>query len=118
MPPPKDQVQKPDEVKRLTDYVDTSIGEQFEGERVKGEDILGEEIKVLDFAVLPSKMGEEGAKFLVIQAEWKGKLCVFTTGAIQVVRAVQQMPKQYLPVMVKIVKLLNPETKRFYHTIE
>jgi len=118
MPKPGEQVSKPEEIKRLTDYVDTSAGEQFEGERVKSVDILGDDIKLIDFAVLPSKMGEEGSKFLAMQIEWKGKLCVVTSGAAQVVAAIQQMPKQYLPVALRIVEELNPETKRNYYRVE
>lgn len=110
------------ELKRVTDYVETG-GQQFEGEKIKSEAILGEDVKLLDFAVLPSRLSEvdaEGKKknFLVLQVEFKGKVCVTTTGAAQVVRAIEQMPKQYLPVMLKIVKAINPDTKRTYYTVE
>jgi len=118
MPKPGKQVSKPEEIKRLTDYVDTNVGEQFEGERIKGADILGEEIKLIDFAVLPSTQGEPGSKFLVMQVERKGKLSVFTMGATQVVRAVQQMPKQYLPVVLTIIEQLNPKSNRNYYCIK
>ena len=59
------------------------------------------------------------SRFRGVQAlEWKGKTYVTTSGAAQVVRALSQMPKQYLPVMLKIVKAVNPENKRTYYAVE
>lgn len=126
MPTAAEKAAAAQEVKRIGDYVpDTSI--QFEGEKIKSEAILGEDIKLLDFAVLPSKMSEEldpdtGLKvkknFLVLQIEVKGKVYVTSTGAAQVVARIEQMPKQYLPVMIKIVKAVNPDSKRTYYTVE
>ena len=127
MPTKAQQSQAAQETKRIGDYVAEMGGQQFEGEKIKSELILGEDVKLLDFAVLPSKLSEEvdpatGQKvkknFLVLQIEVKGKVCVTTTGAAQVVARIEQMPKQYLPVMIKIVKAVNPENKRTYYTVE
>lgn len=117
---------KAEEVKRIGDYVaDTSI--QFEGEKVKSDTILGVDVKLLDFALLPSTQSEEvdpdtGQKvkknFLVLQFERDGKMFTTSTGAAQVVRRIEQMPKQYLPIMIKIIKAVNPTNKRTYYTVE
>ena len=126
MPTAAEKAAAAQEVKRIGDYVaDTSI--QFEGEKIKSDAILGEDVKLLDFVALPSKMSEEvdpdtGLKvkknFLVLQIGFKGKVCVTSTGAAQVVARIEQMPKQYLPVMIKIVKAVNPDSKRTYYTVE
>lgn len=123
VPPKRQQQEAVQQVKRLTDYVDTG-GAQFEGEKVKFEQVLGEEVKLLDFALLNSKVSEPdpetGAvpKFLVMQIKWNGKTCVTSTGAGQIVDAVSQMPKQYLPVLLKPYKATNPNTKRTYYAVE
>ena len=123
---PEQKAEAAQEIKRIGDYVPDNMA-QFEGEKVKSDTILGIDIKLMDFAVLPSKQGELeldelGNKvlrnFLVLQFERDGKLFTTTTGAAQVVARIEQMPKQYLPVMIKIIKATNPTTKRTYYTVE
>ncbi len=113
-------------VKRLTDFVQQ--GQQFEGEKLMFEKLLGEDFLLKDFATLPSKMVDkqpvtpgapaQAKEFLVMQLEWKGKVYVSSCGAAQVVAAVKQLPKQYLPVMLKVVKDKNPKTGRMFYRVE
>jgi hypothetical protein len=123
MPPKTQQTKVVQDVKRLTDYVSTG-GVQLEGEKIKFETILGEDVKLLDFATLPSKMAEPDPEtgkvpnYLILQVEHNGKQCVTSTGAKQVVEAIEQMPKQYLPVMIKVYKATNPNTKRVFYAVE
>jgi len=119
-----EQAQAAQEVKRLTDYVQQ--GQQFEGEKLAFEKLLGEDFKLLDFATLPSKMSEEKLpdgsvkpkNFLVLQLEWQDKVWVASCGAAQVVDAVSQLPKQYLPVMLRVVKDKNPKSGRMFYRVE
>lgn len=97
-------------MKRLTDYVNVG-GSQLEGERVNLEDVLGEDIKLTDFIFMPSTKYEKKGEFAIIQFEYEGKLCTTSTGGEVVVNALKQMPKNYLPVIIKIVKVKG---KRYY----
>jgi hypothetical protein len=122
------QAEAAQEVKRLTDYVHQ--GQQFEGEKLNFEKLLGEDFQLKDFAALPSKLADKqpapavpGApavakEYLVMQVEWKGKIYVTSCGAAQVVDAVKQMPKQYLPVLLRVVKDKNPKTGRMFYRVE
>lgn len=104
--------------KRLTDYVDTGLA-SLEGEQIKNDEILGEDIELLDYASIPSK--EHEGNFLVLQFKRPStgdKLYTTSIGAKQVVEAISQMPKQYLPVDVKIVERKAEKTGRMYKTIE
>lgn len=117
MTPPK----KEEELKRLTDYVNVGVGERLEGEKVELEEILGDDIKMTDFHLVPSsKFAEEGKKkeFAVIQFEQEGKLCTTMTGGQVVVDRLKMMPKNYLPVIIKIVRIKSPESGRKYLSIE
>lgn len=117
----KPKESKGEELKRLTDYVNVGAGERLEGEKVELEDILGEDIKMTDFNVVPStKFAKEGEKkdFVVIQFMREGKLFVVMTGGGVVVDRIKEMPKNYLPVMIKIVRKTSPESKRKYLSIE
>lgn len=108
------------QIKRLTDYVHPTLGAQLEGKRLdRGgmDEVLGQDVKLLDFIMLQSKE-ERGGEYALIQFEYKGEICVGSIGAKQVVQALKQMPKNYLPVLVKIVEHKSPTTGRFYKTIE
>lgn len=112
---------KEQELKRLTDYVNVGAGERLEGEKIDLDDVLGEDIKLVDFNVVPStKFAEEGKKkdFVVLQIERGGKLQVVMTGGGVVVDRIKEMPKNYLPVMIKIVRVKSPESGRKYLSIE
>jgi len=121
-----DQAAAAQEVKRLTDYVQQ--GQQFEGEKLQFEKVLGEDFFLKDFVALPSKMADKkpaapgdppaNKEFLVMQIEWRKKVYVTSCGAAQVVDAVKQLPKQYLPVAMRVVKDTNPTTKRMYYRVE
>jgi hypothetical protein len=122
------QAEAAQEVKRLTDYVQQ--GQQFEGEKIQFEKLLGEDFLLKDFVALPSKMADKDAappvpgappknkEFLVMQIEYKGKVYVTSCGAGQVVDAVKQLPKQYLPVALKVVKDKNPKSGRMFYRVE
>ena len=125
------QVEAVQGVKRLTDYVQQ--GQQFEGDKILFEKLLGEDFALKDFVALPSKLADKpltgaapaapGAQpvnkeFLVMQIEWKGKVYVTSCGAGQVVDAVKQLPKQYLPVVMRVVKDKNPKTGRMFYRVE
>ena len=125
------QAEAAKDVKRLTDYVQQ--GQQFEGDKLLFEKVLGEDFMLKDFVALPSKMADKDAKpaapgeppknkeFLVMQIEWpvgSGKVYVSSCGAGQVVDAVKQLPKQYLPVAMRVVKDKNPKTGRMFYRVE
>lgn len=125
------QAEAAKDVKRLTDYVQQ--GQQFEGEKLQFEKVLGDDFLLKDFVALPSKMADKspapaapGApapnkEFLVMQIEWpvgSGKIYVTSCGAGQVVDAVKQLPKQYLPVALRVVKDKNPKTQRMFYRVE
>jgi len=99
-PPPKVTPKK-----RLTDFVTVGVGVQLEGRRLDGgvEDILGEEIELLDFVILPSK--QYGGEFAVMQFHWKDELCTTACGGTVVIDALKQMAKQYLPVLIQIIRV-------------
>ena len=104
--------------KRLTDYVAAGTGPQLEGERVDVETILGDDIELLDFVFLKGDEKYGGNDFAVIQFNSnKGVLCTTSTGAKVIVEALKEMPKQYLPVDVKIIRI-SSKGGRKYLTIE
>lgn len=109
---------KGEELKRLTDYVDVGVGERLEGEKVDLEDILGDDIKMTDFHLVPSSKYEGKSEFAVIQFEHEGKLCTTMTGGKVVVDRLKMMPKNYLPVMIKIVRVKSAESGHKYLSIE
>jgi hypothetical protein len=105
------------EIKRLTDYVAVGKGVNLEGERMELEEILGKDIKLTDFVFLTStKYEKESGKseFAVIQFELEGTLYTTSTGGRVVVDALKQMPKNYLPVTIKIIKAKSKEGRRYY----
>lgn len=101
--------------KRLTDYVQAGV--QLEGDRINLEDILGEDIELTDFVFLPGVKFE--GEFAVIQFRRHDSTQVFTTstGGKVVMEALKQMPKNYLPVDIKIIRTKGKSGTK-YLTIE
>ena len=118
MPKPSEKQSKPEEIKRLTDYVTTGVRDRLEGERVEMEKVMGEDLRLLDFVFIPStKFNEEGKKgeFLVMQYNRPGNDTLYTSscGGVAVVEALKQMPKNYLPVTVRIVWAKSKAGRRY-----
>lgn len=117
MPPPKERAQAPDDIKRLTDYVQMGGGTPLEGRRLDSvEEILGKEVILQDFAVVPSR--QYGGEFIVMQFTLKDELCTVACGGGVVVDSLKQMPKNYLPVKIKVIRIKSQSTGRMYLSIE
>lgn len=118
------KVTKPQELKRIGDYVNVAGAERLEGDRTDIEDILGEDIVLKDFVFIEStKFKEEGkatGEFAVLQFSKVGEEKVLTTacGGKVVVRALKEMPKQYLPVVIRITRQKSTTGTGRYYAIE
>ena len=104
--------------KRLTDYVAAGQGAQLDGDRIEIEKILGDDIELLDFVFLKGDEKYGGKDFAVIQFHHEGKLLTTSTGAAVIVEALKEMPKQYLPVDVTIIREKGKSSGRGYLTIK
>lgn len=124
MPKPREKDSKPEELKRLTDYVTIGAGERLEGERIDLQGVLGEELQLIDFVFIPStKYAEEGkdkGEFVVIQYKRPGDDSLYTSscGGVVVKQALKEMPKNYLPALIRITYQKSPTTGRRYLAVE
>lgn len=126
MTKPSDKVVKPAELKRLTDYVEVGVGERLEGERIdlQSSGVLGEDITLLDFVFIPSTKyvpeDQDKGEFLVMQYKRPGEDKVYTStcGGGAVKDALKQMPKNYLPVIIRIKWQKSESSGRRYLMIE
>ncbi len=124
---PSEKQNKPEDLKRIGDYV-AKGGERLEGDRVALDDILGEDIILKDFVFIPStkfqeerKEGDAKKEFAVLQFCKQGepkKLLTTATGGGAVVDALKQMPKQYLPILIRIKYTKSPTSGRRYLILE
>lgn len=124
MPKPGQRETKPSELKRIGDYVEIGVGERLEGERIDIEEILGEDVALYDFVFISSTkyQTEEGkkGKFAVIQFKRAGNDDLLTTacGGKVVVTALEEMPKQYLPITIRITLQKSKSGGGRYYNIE
>jgi len=121
---PSEKVAKPDELKRIGDYVKTG-GERLDGEKVDIDSILGDDIILKDFVFVEStKFATEEKKtseFAIIQfarPEAKDKVLTTSCGGAVVVRALKEMPKNYLPVVIRITRVKSTKGTGRYYNIE
>jgi len=77
----------------------------FEGDKIDMYKILNKEVKVLDFAIKPSKYEEKGnGKCLYMQLEVDQRKRVAWCGSGVLMDLIQQVPKEAFPVTTTIVK--------------
>ena len=124
MAKPGDKQVKPAELKRIGDYVEVGAGERLEGERIDLQTVLGDELKLLDFVFINStkylQEGQDKSDFAVIQFNKPGDKGLYTAscGGTVVKAALREMPKNYLPINIRITWAKSQSTGRRYLMIE
>jgi len=105
-----------EEMKRAADIVAPGGGFQFEGEKIDLKELLGQEIKLLGVSEpMQSTFGEN--QYIIMQVEVDGKPRVTMSGATVLVKKLSTIPKESLPVLIKLVKVKG-KTGRAYLSYE
>ncbi|MFA5377489.1 MAG: hypothetical protein WC455_17190 [Dehalococcoidia bacterium] len=126
MAKPGDRTTKPVELKRVSDYVDTKGAASLDGDKVDIDDILGKDIVLQDFVFIESdkykdeKKPGEKSEFAVIQFNNMGETKKLTTacGGKVVVRCLKELPKQYLPMIIRITRKKSEKGTGKYYAVE
>ena len=112
MPKPGSKEVEPSKLKRITDYVSVGSSVQLEGRRLDSiEDILGQEVELVDFVIIPSKQYDND--FAVMQFNMESELVCVACGGVVIVDTLKQMPKNYLPVAVKIIRIKGKSGRKY-----
>lgn len=97
----------------FSDFKITTSQKAFTGDKIDIDRIMNKEIVVADYKVEPSKFTNKGSgQCLTLQIEYDNSKRVVFTGSSNLIKQIEQVPKEKFPFKATIIK----ENKTFQFT--